>query len=73
MEKSKIHVDRVRMALKEMDYYKPEILINRFQLEEGDDSEFSVETIKKVAFARLNFYREEALLSKLGITQDKLK
>lgn len=73
MEKSKIHVDRVRMALEEMDYHKPEILINRFQLEEGDDSEFSVETIKKIAFSRLNIYREEALLSKLGITQDRLK
>lgn len=67
MEKSKVHVDKVRMALKEMGYHEPEVLISRMQVEEGDDSEFSVATIKEVAFTRLDFNYEEVLLSKLGI------
>lgn len=67
MEKPKVHVDKVRMALEEMGYQEPEVLINRMQVEEGDDSEFSVATIKEVAFTRLDFNYEEVLLSKLGI------
>ena len=67
MEKSKVHVDKVRMALKEMGYDKPEVFIHRLQLEENDDSEFSVATIKYIAFVRLDFNYEEVLLSKLGI------
>ena len=67
MAKSKIHVDEVRKALKEMGYDKPEDLISRLQVEEDDDSEFSVDTIKEIAFTRLDFNYEEVLLSKLGI------
>lgn len=67
MEKSKVHVDKVRMALKEMGYHKTEVLINRLQVEEDADSEFSVDTIKEVAFSMLDFNHEEVLLSKLGI------
>lgn len=67
MEKPKVHVDKVRMALKEMGYREPEVLINRLQVEEDDNSEFSVDTIKEVAFVMLDFNYEEVLLSKLGI------
>ena len=67
MGKSKIHVDEVRKALEEMGYDKPEDLISRLQVEEDDDSEFSVDTIKEIAFTRLDFNYEEVLLSKLGI------
>lgn len=67
MAKSKIHVDKVRTALEEMGYHKPEDLISRLQVEEDDESEFSVDTIKEVAFTRLDFNYEEVLLSKLGI------
>ena len=55
------------MALKEMGYREPEVLINRLQVEEDDNSEFSVDTIKEVAFVMLDFNYEEVLLSKLGI------
>lgn len=67
MEKPKVHVDKVRMALEEMGYREPEVLINHLQVEEDDDSEFSVATIKEIAFTRLDFNYEEVLLSKLGI------
>ena len=67
MGKSKIHVDEVRKALEEMGYREPEVLINHLQVEEDDDSEFSVDTIKEIAFVRLDFNYEEVLLSKLGI------
>ena len=67
MGKSKIHVDEVRAALKEMDYHKTEVFIHRLQLEEDDDSEFSVRIIKYIAFVMLRFDYEEVFLSKLGI------
>ena len=50
-----------------MGYHNPEDLISRLQVEEDDDSEFSVDTIKEIAFTRLDFNYEEVLLSKLGI------
>ena len=67
MGKSKIHVDEVRKALKEIGYDKPEVFIHHLRLEEGDDSEFSVRIIKHIAFGMLKFNYEEVFLSKLGI------
>jgi hypothetical protein len=69
MAKSKEHVSEVIQALREMGYHKTEAFIHRLQVEEDNDLEFSVGTIKEVSFSMLDIDYEKTLLRKLGIAK----
>ena len=69
MAKSKVHVSEVTLALGEMGYHKTKAFIHRLQVEEDNDLEFSVDTIKKVSFSMLDIDYEKTLLKKLGVAK----
>lgn len=69
MSTKTVAVEEVRDALQKMGYHKTELFINRLIVNEDNETEFSVDTVKDVAFQMLDFNYEENLLNNLGISK----
>lgn len=65
-----VKVQEVRNALNSMGYHKTETFINRLQVENNHNENFTEESVKNVAWSMLDRDWEGKLLKKLGIQEE---